>query len=150
MTAKVPDKVSLEIKRVIKAPRDRVYAAWTDPAQLREWFGPENVQTRSLVAETRVGGKFRWDLINSEDEEMTVRGEYRELEPNRKIVFTWQFVHDEDWEQRDSVVTVELSDCDGGTEVRLTHEQLPTKESRDRHTEGWKSVLDKLEKFCRN
>jgi uncharacterized protein YndB with AHSA1/START domain len=149
MTAKVPDKVSLEIKRVIKAPRERVYAAWTDPAQLREWFGPENIRTRSIVAEMRVGGKFRWDLINSEDEEMTVRGEYRELEPNRKIVFTWQFVHDEDWEQRDSVVTVELSDCDGGTEVRLTHEQLPSEESRDRHTEGWTSVLDKLEKFCR-
>jgi uncharacterized protein YndB with AHSA1/START domain len=148
MTAKVPDKVSLEIKRVIKAPRERVYAAWTDPAQLREWFGPENIRTRSIVAEMRVGGKFRWDLINSEDEEMTVRGEYRELEPNRKIVFTWQFVHDEDWEQRDSVVTVELSDCDGGTEVRLTHEQLPSEESRDRHTEGWTSVLDKLEKFC--
>ena len=149
MTAKVPDKESLEIKRVIKAPRERVYAAWTDPAQLREWFGPENVQTRSLVAEARVGGKFRWDLTSSEGAAMTVHGEYRELESNRKIVFSWQWNDDEDWEQRDSVVTVELFDCDGGTEVRLTHEQLPSKESRDRHTEGWVSVLDKLERFCR-
>src|SRR6476659_3798561 len=99
MTTNLPDKVSLEIKRVIKVPRGRVYAAWTDPAQLREWFGPENVQPRTLVAETRVGGKCRWDLTNSEGEEMTVRGEYRELEPNRKIVFTWQFEDDEDWEQ---------------------------------------------------
>jgi uncharacterized protein YndB with AHSA1/START domain len=150
MTTKVPDKVSLEIKRVIKAPRDRVYAAWTDPIQLRKWFGPENVQTRNIVAEARVGGKFCWDLTSSEGEEMTMRGEYRELQPNRKIVFTWHWEDDEDWEQRDSVVTVEFSDCDGGTEVRLAHEQLPSEESRDRHTEGWKSALDKLEKFCRD
>ncbi len=132
MTTNVPDKISLEIKRVIKAPRDRVYAAWTDPAQLREW------------------GKFRWELTNCDGEEMTMRGEYRELQPGKKIVFTWQWEDDEDWKQRDSVVTVELSDCDGGTEVRLTHEQLPSEESRDRHTEGWKSVLNKLERFCRD
>src|SRR6266550_3261302 len=110
MTTKLPGKLSLEIKRVIKAPRELVYAAWTDPAQLREWFGPENVQTRSLVAEARVGGRFRWELTNSEGEEMTVHGEYHELEPNRKIVFSWQWQDDE----------------------------------------GWKSVLDKLEKFCRD
>jgi uncharacterized protein YndB with AHSA1/START domain len=60
------DKTRLEIRRFIKASRDRVYAAWTDPAQMKRWFGPENVQTRELVAEARVGGIFRWDLTNSE------------------------------------------------------------------------------------
>jgi hypothetical protein len=44
-------------------------------------------------------------------------------------------------------VTVELDDRDGGTELRLTHEQLPNEESRDGHTRGWNSALDKLEKF---
>ena len=150
MTTKLPGKLSLEIKRVIKAPRDRVYAAWTDPAQLKEWFGPENVQTRSLVAEARVGGRFRWELTNSEGEEMTVHGEYRELELNRKIVFSWQWEDDESWEQHDSVVTVELDDIDDGTQLRLIHERLPNEESRDGHSRGWNSALDKLEKFCTN
>jgi uncharacterized protein YndB with AHSA1/START domain len=147
MTAKVSEKASLEIKRVIKAPRDRVYAAWTDPDQLKNWFGPENVKTRDLAADVRVGGKYRWEVTNSDGEQMAVRGEYRELQPDKKIVFTWQWEDDEDWEGHESVVTVELSDCDGGTEIRLAHEQLPSKESRDRHTEGWKSVFDRLEKF---
>jgi len=53
------ENLSLEIKRLIKAPRDRVYAAWTDPAQLKQWFGPEDVQTRDLIANARVGGEFR-------------------------------------------------------------------------------------------
>jgi uncharacterized protein YndB with AHSA1/START domain len=133
MTTK--EKTRLEISRVIEAPRDRVYAAWTDPEQLKQWFGPENVQTRELVADARVGGKFRWDLINSEGEKMTCRGEYRELEPGKKIVFTWQWEDDED------------CDCDDGTELRLTHEQLPNEESRDGHTRGWESALDKLERL---
>ena len=78
---------------------------------------------------------------------MTVFGEYRELVPGNKIVFTWQWDDDDDWKNISSVVTVELSDRDGGTELRLTHEQLPSEESRDRHNEGWSSVLDRLEKF---
>jgi uncharacterized protein YndB with AHSA1/START domain len=140
-------KLSVEIKRFIKAPRDRVYAAWTDPAQMRQWFGPENVQTRELVVDARVGGTFRWDLINSDGEKMTMRGEFRELKSNERVVFSWQWEDDEDWENHISIVTVELDDADGGTELRLTHEQLPNEESRDGHTRGWNSALDKLEKF---
>ena len=147
MTTKASEKPSLEIKRFINAPRDRVYAAWTDPVQLRQWFGPEKVQTRNLIADARVGGKFRWDLTNSEGEKMTCLGEYRELQPGKKIVFTWQWDDDEDWENHISVVTVELSDRDSGTELRLIHEQLPNEQSRDGHTGGWSSALDKLEKF---
>jgi uncharacterized protein YndB with AHSA1/START domain len=140
-------KLSVEIKRFIKAPRERVYAAWTDPAQLKKWFGPENVQTREIVAEARVGGTFRWDLINSDGEEMTMRGEFRELKPNEKVVFSWQWEDDEDWENHISIVTVELKDAAGGTELRLTHEQLPNEDSRDGHNRGWNSALDKLEKM---
>jgi uncharacterized protein YndB with AHSA1/START domain len=119
------ENLSLQIKRLIKAPRDRVYAAWTDPARLREWFGPENVQTDELTADVRVGGSFRWDLTTSEGEKMTVRGEYRELRLDKRIVFTWQWEDDEDLEAHFSIVTVELDDCGEGTELRLTHERCP-------------------------
>jgi uncharacterized protein YndB with AHSA1/START domain len=144
---KQPGKLSVDIKRFIKAPRDRVYAAWSDSAQLKQWFGPENVQTDDLIADVRVGGRFRWDLTNAEGEKMTCRGEYRELDPDRKIVFTWQWDDDETWKNHTSMVTVELEDGAGGTELRLTHEQLPNEESRDGHTRGWNSALDKLEKW---
>jgi glutathione S-transferase len=147
MATNTADKTSLEIKRFINALRDCVYAAWTDPAELKKWFGPENVRTRNFTADARVGGKYRWDLINEEGEDMTISGEYRELVPGKKIVFTWKWDDDEAWKYTSSVVTVELSDCDGGTELRLIHEKLPSEESRDRHNEGWNSVVDRLEKF---
>jgi uncharacterized protein YndB with AHSA1/START domain len=119
----------------------------TDPAQLKEWFGPVWVRTCELVAEPRVGGKFRWDVINCDGKEVTIQGEYREVVPGKKIVFTWKHCDDELWENRISIVTVEISDRNGGTELRLRHEQLPDEESRERHNRSWNSVLDRLEKF---
>jgi uncharacterized protein YndB with AHSA1/START domain len=141
------EKLSLEIRRFIRAPRDRVYAAWADPEQLKKWFGPENVATRDLIADVRLEGQFRWDCTDPEGKEVTISGEYRELQPGRKIVFTWRLEDDEDWKNHSSLVTVEFFDREGGTEIHLTHENLPTKPSRDDHTEGWKRVVDKLEKF---
>jgi uncharacterized protein YndB with AHSA1/START domain len=147
MNEKTAENTSLEITRFINAPAARVYEAWTDPAQLKEWWGPEGVRTRSLIADARVGGKYRWDLVNQEGEEMSVFGEYRELVPGKRIVFTWQWDDDDVWENKTSLVTIEFSDRHGGTEVRLSHEQLPSEESRDRHNQGWNSVLDRLEQF---
>src|SRR4026208_2235427 len=106
--------LSLEIRRLIKAPRERVYAAWTNPEHLREWFGPPGVRTKNFAAEVCVGGKYRWDVIGQDGEEKTVRGEYRELEPGRRVVFTWHWDDDEAWENHVSVVTVELTDGKGG------------------------------------
>ena len=150
MTTKSTEKTSLEIKRFINASPARVFEAWTDPAQLKEWFGPEWVQTRELVADARVGGKFRWDLIDCDGEEKTIEAEYREIIPGKKIVFTWKHKDDKAWENRTSIVTVEFSDCNGGTEVRVAHLQLPSEESRDDHNRGWNSALDRLEKFVGN
>jgi uncharacterized protein YndB with AHSA1/START domain len=147
MKDETAEKTSLEIVRFINVPTDRVYDAWTDPAQLRQWFGPENVRTRKFTADVRVGGNYRWDLTSPEGEEMSAFGEYKELVPGKKIVFTWQWDNDEAWENRTSVVTIELVESRGGTELRLKHEKLPSEESRDRHNEGWNSLLDKLEQF---
>lgn len=147
MAIKTAEKTSLEIKRFINAPRDRVYAAWTDPVQLKEWWGPKRAQTLKIVADTRVGGKYRWDLVNDEGEQMCCRGEYRELVPGKRVVFTWKWDDDEAWENHDSVVAVDFSDRDGGTELTLRHELLPSEESRNRHNEGWNSVVDRLEEY---
>jgi glutathione S-transferase len=147
MMTKSAENTSLEIKRFINAPRVRVFEAWIDPAQLKQWFGPERVRTREIVAEAKVGGKFRWDLTDCDGKEKTIAGEYREIDLEKKIVFTWRHLDDEAWEDRMSIVTVEFSDRDGGTELRLKHEQLPSEASRNDHNEGWKSLLDRLEKF---
>ena len=135
------------LEKTYDASPETVWQAWTNPEQLKQWWGPKQMRTQSLAFDPHVGGKYRWTLVDEKDEEMTVFGEYRELVPGKKIVFTWKWDDDEAWKYTSSVVTVELSDCDGGTELRLIHEKLPSEESRDRHNEGWNSVVDRLEKF---
>ena len=60
MNEKTAEKTSLEIIRFINVPPARVYKAWIDPVQLKEWWGPEAVRTRNLTSDVRVGGKYRW------------------------------------------------------------------------------------------
>src|SRR5207245_6635152 len=107
----------------------------------------KRINTRTLTTAGRSVCKDIWDITSPEDEEMSAFGEYRELIPGKKIVLTWKWDDDEVWEDRTSLVTVEFSDRDDGTELLFKHEQLPSEESRDRHNEGWNSILDRLEKF---
>jgi uncharacterized protein YndB with AHSA1/START domain len=139
---------ALKITREINAPIAQVFAAWTNPELAQKWWGPEGVRTRELIIEPRAGGKFWWVLSTPEGEEMTAQGVYSEVLAGEKVSFTWHWVDDPDWETHESLVTVEFrAEGTAITELLLTHENLPNETSRDNHTEGWNSALDKLERF---
>jgi predicted enzyme related to lactoylglutathione lyase/uncharacterized protein YndB with AHSA1/START domain len=139
-----PSANSLQVKRFIKAPPERVFAAWTTPAQLKNWFCPGDVSVMDAKLDLRVGGAYRLLISACEQGEMVIHGTYREIASPTKLVFTWQFEDDPDWENVVSVVTVEMLAKDQGTEVSVTHEGLPSGESCARHEHGWNGSLDKL------
>ena len=142
-----PD-TTVQITRVIESSRASVFAAWTDAATARKWWGPKDVQTEELVIEPRVGGKFRWQLRTPEGEGITAEGEFREVRPEEKITLTWRGTQDAVEGAEESLVSVEFREKDSRTtELHLTHENLPSEESRDNHAEGWNSALDKLERL---
>jgi uncharacterized protein YndB with AHSA1/START domain len=92
MTA-VATKPSLTVVRRIKAPPAKVYAAWTDPTLMTQWFGPSNVQVKSAESDLHVGGRFRVVMQEENNGEVhDVSGVYREIEPERKLVFTWAWI----------------------------------------------------------
>ena len=140
----ISNSSSLQVKRFIKAPPARVFAAWTKPDQLKQWFGPETCRVLDVALDLRVGGKYRLHVSSGEMGEMSVSGEYREITAPTKLVFTWKWEDDEDWENVTSVVSVDFSAKDGGTEVQITHDGLPTDEHAGRHEHGWTGSLDKL------
>src|SRR5437879_6308919 len=99
-----PTDTTLQITRVIRAPRDRVYAAWADPEEMNKWSGPEGVETITWDSDPRVGGKCQWNLRARCREKMTVHGEYREVLSGEKLVYTWQWAGDPQWEGVESLV----------------------------------------------
>lgn len=139
---------TLQITREIRAPRDRVYAAWTDSVLAKQWWGPDGTTTTELITDARVGGTFQWVFSTSEAEEITAEGVYSEVQPGEKLALTWVGTQDVSADAPESLVTVEFRQKDPATtELVLTHQNLPSEESRDNHTEGWNSALDKLERF---
>jgi uncharacterized protein YndB with AHSA1/START domain len=137
-------KPSLTLKRRLKAPPEKVFAAWTDPAKLKSWFGPGYVEALIAEADVRVGGRFHIVMRSSDGEEHDVSGVYREVEPNQKLVFTWAW---KSMPGRESLVTVLIKPDGQETLLKLTHEQFFDEPARDRHRQGWTGCLDKLERY---
>ena len=143
MATATATKPSLTIKRRLKAPPAKVYAAWIDPEKVKGWMGGE-FKAKSVEADLRVGGSYRWVMVAASGEEHDVRGVYREIVPNEKLVFTWAW---KSTPERESLVTVLLKPDGDGTLLTLTHEQFFDEDARDRHQFGWNGALDKMEKM---
>jgi uncharacterized protein YndB with AHSA1/START domain len=140
-----PDtKPSLTIKRRLKAPPAKVYAAWTDPEKVMGWMGPGEIKAKHAECDVRVGGHYRWVMQSPAGEEHDVGGVYREIVPNEKLVFTWAW---KNAPERETIVTVLLKPDGDGTLLTLTHEQFFDDDARNAHQGGWNGALDKMEKF---
>ncbi|HKM62175.1 MAG TPA: SRPBCC domain-containing protein [Acidisphaera sp.] len=135
------ERPSLTLVRRIKAKPARVYAAWTQPEQMVRWWGPDAGPVLSAEADPCPGGRFRVVFLTLDGEQHDCRGVYREVEPERRLVFTWHWVTTP---ERESLVTVELRPAADGTELTLTHAQFHDEAVRDAHRAGWIGTLDKL------
>lgn len=136
-------KPSLTLKRRINAPPAKVYAAWTDPAKIAQWWGPGASDVLEASLDVRVGGRF-FIRFRFENEEHGVGGEYVDVVPDEKLAFTWAW---RSTPERQSVVTISLKPEGDGTILTLFHEQFADAESALNHRRGWNGSLDKLEKF---
>jgi uncharacterized protein YndB with AHSA1/START domain len=136
------ERPSLTIVRRIKASPARVYAAWTRPELMARWWGPDAGPVLSAQADPRVGGRFRVVFQTLDGLTHECRGEYREVIPERKLVFTWEWAGTP--EQR-SLVTVDLRPVPGGAELIFTHARFDDESIRDDHRRGWNGAFDKLE-----
>ncbi len=140
----IAEKPSLTLVRRIKAPPARIYAAWTQPERMVRWWGPDAGPVLSAEADPRPGGRFRVVFRTMDGEQHDCRGMYREVEPERRLVFSWQWVT---MPERESLVTLELRPIPEGTELTLIHAQFYDEAARDGHREGWSGALDKLAAF---
>ena len=144
MDTQTATKPSLTIKRRLKAPPAKVFAAWTDPEKVKRWMGPGEIKAVAAEIDPRVGGRFLWLMKSPNGEDHDVGGVYREVVANEKLVFTWAW---KSTPERESLVTVLLKPDGDGTLLTLTHEQFADEAARDGHRQGWNGALDKMEKL---
>jgi uncharacterized protein YndB with AHSA1/START domain len=135
---------SVTIVRMIKAPPAKIWAAITEPKLMMQWWGPDAGPTLKAEADVQPGGRFSivFRLLNGDEHNPT--GVYREVIPEQKLVFTWEWPG---MPERESLVTFLLEPFDGGTRLMLIHQQLPDELARVSHELGWSGLLDKLLAF---
>ena len=110
------------------------------------WFGPAHTVQDSVRAQmdVRPGGRFRVQFSTDEGESHEVGGTYKELVPDKRLVFTWAW---HTTPERESLVTITLAPDGDGTLLTLHHEQFFDEPARDGHQRGWTGTLEKLDRF---
>jgi uncharacterized protein YndB with AHSA1/START domain len=136
---------SLTITRRLRASPQKVYAAWTKPENLIQWFAAAQAKPGSIGADldARVGGRYRISFTDEKSGEYhEAGGVYREVVPDQRLKFTWAW---HSTPERESLVTVELKGDASGTLMIFTHAQFADQAARDNHERGWSKFFETLE-----
>ena len=126
-TVTTPSDREIRIERVFAAPRDRVFAVYTDPQLIPEWYGPRGTTTIVDTMDVRSGGDWRFVMRSSDGSESAFRGTYREVSPPERIVQTFE------WEGMPGYISLETAtfeDLGDRTKV-VTTALFYTTEERD-------------------
>lgn len=139
------DAITLHMERTIRASAERLFAAWTTPAQLQQWWGPAHVVCSDAAVDLRPGGHYHIDNQMPDGTTLRIEGQFEHIEPPRKLVYSWRLGGATARPER---VTVCFEPCSEGTVVRITHERIASRVSADDHQYGWIGCLDGLSKYA--
>lgn len=135
------------VSRVVDAPRERVFPAWTEPDELARWWGPAGMSTaRSTVSiDARPGGKWTATMKSDGEDgtEIPFYGVYQELESPIVLAFTLVDENHNDVEHAE-LVRVEFNDHSGKTELVLTQVGYLPDDEIETSRQGWLSFFDCL------
>lgn len=145
---KRPDSRELVITRIIAAPRERLFKAWT--TQLSQWWGPHGMTTPVVEMDLRPGGHFRTVMRAPDGTEYPTRGAFLEVVKNERIVFTDAF--DPGWRPHPDIFFTAITTFEAlpGGRTRYTARALHwTVANRVKHEkmgfhQGWGESLDRL------
>ena len=146
--APVQPGLGIVITRVFDAPRELVWAAWTNPKQLAEWWGPRGFTNPVCEVNLRVGGALRIHMRAPNGTIFPMRGVFQEIVKPAKLVFTNIAVDNEDRPVLDGVTTVTFADLGGKTELILKTWAVAMVHYASAYLQGmetgWTMSVDKL------
>jgi uncharacterized protein YndB with AHSA1/START domain len=138
-----PDGLSLEITRLIRAPRERVFELFSNAGLLAQWWGPAGFSIPSIDFTPSVGASYRIEMQPPEGDAFHLIGAFREIDAPSGLSFSFE------WQppDPDDVVTVaqlSFAVIDDSTEVHLNQQPFKTEARRTLHRDGWNESFDRL------
>lgn len=135
---------AIVLRRTYDAPRERVFAAWTNPDIAARFLGPGDTKAADITMDVKTGGTYSITMLSPEFGRLLVRGTYLEVKAPERLVMTWSWEEEDPADEQESLLTLDFNERNGQTELVLTHEKLASVESRDRHEHGWTMIVDQL------
>jgi uncharacterized protein YndB with AHSA1/START domain len=136
---------TLVIERTFNASPERVFAAWTEPAMLARWWGPEGAKLPGALMDFRVGGRYRTAMTGPDGNAHIMSGVYKEIVPPRRLVFTWAW--EEDGKRgHETEITIDLEPAGKATKMRFVQEVFATSKALEGHQMGWDASFALLDK----
>jgi uncharacterized protein YndB with AHSA1/START domain len=131
-TFEVKGDLEIVMTREFNAPRELVFEMWTSPEHIRQWWGPRDTNLTTCEMDFRVGGKWRFVDSAASGETHPFSGEFLEIDPPGRLVFTQCY---EPWPDHVLTEIVELSDR-GGKTFMVNTSRFKSREDRDRMVES--------------
>lgn len=135
---KALQRESLLLTRFYAVAPEKVWRAWTEADALRIWFGQADSPVWAAELDLRPGGRYRLMLREPNGAQYAVHGVFREVAPNRKLVFTW--VQKDTPFDGEALITVELRPLSNGTELRFALDPVFDPRAPD----AWRSDFRRL------
>jgi uncharacterized protein YndB with AHSA1/START domain len=126
----LPTDTQIHVTREFAAPAHLVWRAFTEPELIARWWHANRGEIKSTDVDLRVGGKWRWVMVTSDGSEVAFNGEYREIVPDEKLVYTEVFEGMPTDPADAAVNTMTFTEVDGRT-LMVAVTDLPSKDARD-------------------
>jgi uncharacterized protein YndB with AHSA1/START domain len=137
----------LVMKREVAAPRERVFAAWTDVAKAAHWWAPRGFTTLSCEMDVRPGGAWRRRMRAPDGALVVKHGVYREIAAPERLVFTYN-TEGRGADDPETLVTATFADLGDRTRLTLRHTLFETDAQASDHEVGWTGCLERLAAFA--
>ncbi|MFT3723220.1 MAG: SRPBCC family protein [Hyphomonadaceae bacterium] len=146
----------LKIELILDAPREKLYRGWTEPELMKQWFAPKPWTTPKVVTDVRPGGASTITMASPEGQEMPNPGQWLEVIPNRKLVFTDAFTGN--WVPKDGVpffvAEINFEDAGPGKTKYTAIARHWTAETKAQHEQmgfvpGWTQCARQLEELAK-
>lgn len=135
----------LTVMRTFNAPIEKVWKAWSDPKIFAKWYGPQSFTTPVCKIDFKVGGIHLWAMQSPDGNKYYSTGEYKEIIPMNKIVYT-DTMCDENGNPQpgETLVTIIFEDLGDKTQMTLKQAGMPDDMAVGGATQGWNQSFDKL------
>jgi uncharacterized protein YndB with AHSA1/START domain len=149
-TSTPPSDRELVLSRLINAPREKVYRAWTEPELLKQWFCPRPWTTPVVETDVRPGGASMFLMRGPDGQEFPNRGVYLEVVPNERLVFTDAYTHAWEPSAKPFMTGILTFENEGGKTrytARVRHWTVADREAHEKmgFHPGWNIATDQLE-----